>query len=121
MYALIESGGQQHKVEPGRYLTLNRLAVEEGGEVLFDRVLMVRGDEDVTVGAPLVDGAVVKGTVRRHLRGPKIHGFIYRAKKGSSRRWGARADLTQVNITSIEVGGQTFAGAEAAAVESEEA
>jgi large subunit ribosomal protein L21 len=110
-------------VEAGRYVTLNRLAVDEGEEVLFDRVLMVRGDDDVQVGAPLVDGALVKGTVRRHLRGPKIRGFIYRAKKGSSKRWGARADLTQVNITSIEVGGETLASAGVAAevTESEEA
>lgn len=111
MYALVKIGGQQHKVEPGRYVTVNRLAADEGGAVQFDEVLMVRTDGEVTLGTPSVDGAVVRGSVRRHVRGPKINGFIYRAKKGSSKRWGARADLTQVNIEAIEFGGQVFAAA----------
>ena len=117
MYALIESGGQQHKVEPGRYLTLGRLAVAEGESVVFDRVLLVRTDADTTVGTPVVEGAEVRGTVRRHLRGPKINGMKYKPKKGYSKRWGARRDLTQVDIVAIVAGGQTFEAAVAAAVE----
>ncbi len=109
MYALIESGGQQHKVALGRYVTLKRLPVDEGGQVVFDRVLLVRTDERVALGTPTVDGAEVRGHVRRHLRGKKVHGFKYKAKKGYRRRWGARADLTQVTIESILFEGETFA------------
>ncbi|NUQ00090.1 MAG: 50S ribosomal protein L21 [Armatimonadetes bacterium] len=111
MYALIESGGQQHKVEPGRYVTINRLAVEEGGAVVFDRVLLVRTDGEIVVGTPAVEGAEVRGRVRRHLRGKKVYGFKYQAKKGYRRRWGARADLTQVTVDSILFGGETFTAA----------
>ncbi|MBI5834775.1 MAG: 50S ribosomal protein L21 [Armatimonadetes bacterium] len=117
MYALIESGGQQHKVEPGRYVTLGRLAVAEGESVVFDRVLLVRTDADTTVGTPVVEGAEVRGTVRRHLRGPKVNGIKYKAKKGYSKRWGARADLTQVDIVAVVTGGQTFEVAAATTVE----
>lgn len=109
MYALIESGGQQHKVEPGRYITVDRLPVEVGEEVVFNRVLMVRTDDGVAVGAPMVEDAVVRGRIRRHLRGRKIVGFKYKPKKGYRRRWGARADLTQVTILEIEVGGTVYA------------
>ncbi len=119
MYALIECGGQQHKVEPGRYVTVNRLAVAEGDQVTFDRVLLVRTDADVTVGTPVVEGAEVRGRIRRHTRGRKIHGMTYHAKKGTRRRWGARADLTQVTIEAIVVGETTYA-AEPAAAEAEE-
>lgn len=115
MYAVIESGGQQHQVTPGRYVTIRRLAVEQDGPVVFDRVLLVRPDSgDVAIGRPVVEGAEVRGVVRRHLRGKKIHGFKYKAKKGYSRRWGARAELTQVTIEAIVFGGQTFTAADVA-------
>ncbi len=121
MYALIVSGGQQHKVEPGRYITVRRLPQDEGQAVTFDRVLMVRTESTTEIGTPTVEGAVVQGTVRRHLRGPKINGLKYRPKKGYQRRWGARADLTQVDITEVSFGGQALTAAavepEAAAVE----
>jgi len=104
MYALIESGGQQHKVEPGRYVTIKRLAAAEGAPVVFETVLMVRADDRIEIGTPSVENAEVHGTVRRHLRGKKVHGYKYKAKKGYSRRWGARADLTQVTISKIVCG-----------------
>lgn len=116
MYALIISGGQQHKVEPGRYVTVNRLAVDEGAPVNFDRVLLVRTEDGTTVGTPAVPEASVQGRVKRHVRGKKVHGFKYKAKKGYRRSWGARADLTQVVIEAIVVGEQTYA---AEAVEDE--
>ena len=109
MYALIESGGQQHKVEPGRYITIKRLAVAEGAPVVFDKVLLVRSDETIEIGTPAVEGAEVHGSVRRHLRGKKVHGYKYKAKKGYSRRWGARADLTQVTISKVVFGEQVWA------------
>lgn len=113
MYAVIEAGGQQHLVEPGRYITLNKLPVEVDGEVVFDRVLLVRPDDgEIVVGTPTVADAVVTGSVRRQFRGKKIHGFKYKPKKGYSRRWGARADLTQVTIDQITVAGRVYTAAE---------
>lgn len=109
MYAVIETGGQQHKVEPGRYVTVKRLAVEDGGPVVFNQVLLVRTDEQTAVGTPAVEGAVVEGRVRRHLRGKKVHGLKYKAKKRYRKHWGARADLTQVTIEKILFAGQEFA------------
>ncbi len=108
MYALIESGGQQHKVEPGRYVTIKRLAVAEGAPVVFSTVLMVRADDRIEIGTPAVEHAEVHGSVRRHLRGKKVHGYKYKAKKGYSRRFGARADLTQVTISKIVCGDQVW-------------
>jgi len=115
MYAVIESGGQQHKVEPGRYVTMKRLAVADGEPVVFDQVLLVRTDEQTTVGTPAVEGAVVQGVIRRHLRGKKVTGLKYKAKKGYRKRFGARADLTQVTIEKILFGGQEYAAAVVAA------
>lgn len=108
MYALIESGGQQHKVEPGRYVTIKRLAADEGAPVVFKTVLMVRAEDRIEIGQPAVAEAEVHGSVRRHLKGKKVNGFKYKAKKGYSRRWGARAYLTQVTITKIVCGDQVW-------------
>ncbi|MCC7493132.1 MAG: 50S ribosomal protein L21 [Fimbriimonadaceae bacterium] len=114
MYALIESGGQQHKVEPGRYVTLKRLAVELGEQVTFDKVLLVRTDEAVQVGTPAVAEAKVVGTIRRHLRGKKVHVLKVQPKKGYRRHYGARANLTQVTIDQIVVGEATYTAPAAA-------
>ncbi|MBI2299710.1 MAG: 50S ribosomal protein L21 [Armatimonadetes bacterium] len=112
MYALIECGGQQHKVELGRYITVRRLAIDEGAPVVFDRVLL---------GTPVVEGAVVYGRIRRHLRGPKTEAFTYQAKKGHQRHWGFRDELTQVTVEKIEFGGETFQAEGLEEVDSDEA
>lgn len=112
VYALVESGGQQHRVEPGRFITVDRLPLDEGEAFAFDRVLLVRTDDGTTVGQPAVEGATVSGRIKRHLRGDKIHGFKYKAKKRYSRRWGARADLTQITVDAIELNGQRFTAAD---------
>lgn len=103
MYAVIESGGQQHKVQVNDRVTVDRLAVPEGGTVNFDRVLLVSGAEGTQVGMPTVPGAVVRGRVVKHLRGPKVHGFKYQPKKRTRRRFGHRSEWTQVLIEAIEV------------------
>lgn len=121
MYALIECGGQQHKVELGRYITVRRLAIDEGAPVVFDRVLLVRTDGTTAVGTPVVEGAVVHGRIRRHLRGPKGHGYTYQAKKGHQRHWGFRDDLTQVTVEKIEFGGETYQAEGLEDVDSDEA
>jgi large subunit ribosomal protein L21 len=101
MYAVIETGGKQYRVSEGESIRVERLAVEEGGSVDLDRVLMVADGENVKVGAPLVPGGRVTATVEAHGRGDKIRIFKMRRRKGSRRRMGHRQDYTQIKITGI--------------------
>ena len=91
MYAVVDSGGKQYRVEPGRTLVIDRLDAEAGATVTFDRVLLIGHDEGVTVGTPTVRGASVRGTVLEHGRGPKIIVFRFRPKAHYRRRTGHRS------------------------------
>ena len=104
MYAVIETGGKQYRVEPGDVLDIERVedAPEPEGEIEFDRVLLVSGDDGVKVGAPLVEGARVKGTLVGETRGQKIIVFKMKRRKGYRRRKGHRQDLHRIRIESIE-------------------
>jgi len=101
MYAVVDSGGKQYRVEPGRTLVLDRLDAEAGASVTFDRVLLIGDDDVVTVGTPTVAGASVRGTVLEHGRGPKIIVFRFRPKAHYRRRTGHRAELTRIRIDEI--------------------
>lgn len=81
MYAIIETGGKQYQVEEGQSIFVEKLNVEEGSKVSFDKVLLVSKDGDIKVGSPLVEGAKVEGTVERHGRGKKVIIFKFKAKK----------------------------------------
>ena len=100
MYAIVESGGKQYKVEKGETLLLDRLPVKEG-EVVDLRAVMFRDDDVVTDPAEL-EKVKVEATVSEHLRGPKIRVFKYKPKKGYRRRAGHRSELTQVEITDLK-------------------
>jgi large subunit ribosomal protein L21 len=101
MYAVVDSGGKQYRVEPGRTLVVDRLDAEAGATVTFDRVLLIADDDEVTVGTPTVAGASVRGTVLAHGRGPKVIVFRFRPKAHYRRRTGHRSALTQVRIDEI--------------------
>lgn len=103
MYAIVQNGGHQVKVEPGATVTVDRMAGDAGAEVTFDQVLLVAKDGEVTTGAPFVPGARVLGVVEDHPRGPKIRVFKSKRRKQERRTHGFRADLTRVRITSIQV------------------
>ncbi len=104
MYAIVQNGGHQVKVEPGMVVTVDRKAGDAGSEVTFDQVLLVATDAgDVTAGAPYVSGARVLGVVEDHVRGPKIRVFMKKRRKQMRRSHGFRADLTRVRVTSIVV------------------
>ena len=103
MYAIVQNGGHQVKVEPGTTVTVDRMAGETGSEVTFDQVLLVSNDGDVTTGTPFVTGAKVLGVVEDHPRGPKVRVFKSKRRKQERRTHGFRADLTRVRITSIQV------------------
>jgi len=104
-YAIIETGGKQYRVEPGRFYDVERLAVEESGKVTIDRVLFVENDGDIAIGQPWVEGATVEGTVVRHLRGRKIIVYKMRPKKKTRKKQGHRQELTRLMIDAINLGG----------------
>jgi len=104
MYAVIETGGKQYRVEEGTVLEHERLdGVEVGQTVEFDRVLLLVDEGGtVRVGAPYLESVVVKGEVRQDDRGPKIIVYKYRSKKGYRRKAGHRQPFMATAITAIE-------------------
>ena len=108
VYAIIETGGKQLRVEPGRFYDVERLAVEESEGVTIDRVLFVENEGDVSIGQPFVEGATVEGTVLRHLRGRKIIVYKMRPKKKTRKKQGHRQELTRLMIDSIHLNGSVF-------------
>lgn len=115
MYAVVDSGGKQYRVEPGRTLVLDRLNAEAGATVTFDRVLLIGDEDSVTLGTPTVSGATVRGTVLEHGRGPKVIVFRFRPKAHYRRRTGHRSELTRVRIDEIATGTERKASAKAPA------
>lgn len=101
MYAVIVSGGKQHRVKEGETLKLEKLEVETGGTVEFDKVLLVADGDQVQVGAPVVDGARVTAEVIDHGRHDKIQIIKFRRRKHSMKRQGHRQWFTEVKITGI--------------------
>ena len=100
-YAIIETGGKQYRVAVGDSLSIEKLSLDPGSDITFDRVLMVGGDGSARVGTPLVAGATVQAQVEQQYRGPKIVVFKYKPKKRYRRRTGHRQSLTRVAITAI--------------------
>ena len=104
MYAVIETGGKQYRVAQGDVVFIEKLEVEPESTVVFEKVLAVGKEGEVTVGAPTVAGAKVTAKVIKNGRGKKITVFTYRAKKNSKRKMGHRQAYTKVEIQSIEGG-----------------
>ena len=100
MYAIVETGGKQVKVEVGQAVFVEKIEVAEGETYTFDKVLLVAGD-DVKVGAPYVNGATVTAKVEKQGRGKKIVVFKYRAKKHSAKKMGHRQSYTKLVIEAI--------------------
>ncbi|PZQ47910.1 MAG: 50S ribosomal protein L21 [Rhodovulum sulfidophilum] len=101
MFAVVKTGGKQYKVAKNDVFLVEKLVAEAGQTVEFNEVLMI-GGETVTVGAPLVAGAVVKAEVLEQTKGPKVISFVKRRRKHSSQRTrGHRQQLTRVRITEI--------------------
>ncbi|MBO8483730.1 MAG: 50S ribosomal protein L21 [Bacteroidetes bacterium] len=102
MYAIVDIAGHQFKVEAGMEIFVNRLAAEKGAAVEFDKVLLVDADGAVKVGAPYVEGAVVKATVLDDTcRGKKVLVFKKKRRKGYQKLTGHRQDLTKLQINEI--------------------
>lgn len=101
MYAVLETGSKQYRVEKGDTLQVERLAVEAGQPFTFDRVLLVNNDGNVAVGAPTVANATVVADVVEHIRGDKKIAFKMKRRKGYHKTIGHRQELTVVKITEI--------------------
>jgi len=109
-YAIVEAGGKQLRVEPGRFYDIDRMAIDEDEQVTLDRVLFVNNDGDAVVGQPLIEGASVSATVMRHLRGRKIIVYKMRPKKKTRKKQGHRQELTRLMIDAISLNGTLIAG-----------
>ena len=101
MYAIIETGGKQYKVEAGDTLFIEKIDAEADSEFTFDKVVAVCGEDGIKVGAPYVDGATVTAKAIKNGKGKKIVVFTYKAKKNAKRKMGHRQPYTKVEITSV--------------------
>lgn len=114
MYAIIESGGKQYRVELGSVLEVDSLPVQAGDDVVLDRVLLVADGDSTAVGRPLVPGAEVRASVVRQDRGDKIIVFKYRPKARRRVKRGHRQELTVLRVADIVHDGRSAAKAAAA-------
>ncbi|MEW7278739.1 50S ribosomal protein L21 [Aquimarina sp. 2201CG1-2-11] len=105
MYAIVEIAGQQFKVAKDQKVFVNRLAGEEGDNVSFDKVLLAADGDNVTLGAPAIDGAQVGAKITRHLKGDKVIVFKKKRRKGYRVKNGHRQSLTEIVIESIVTSG----------------
>jgi len=101
MYAVFQSGGKQHRVKEGQTVKLEKLDVETGASIDFDKVLLVGAGEDIKVGAPYVDGAKVTAEVVSHGRGKKVTIIKFQRRKHHRKQMGHRQWFTEVKITGI--------------------
>lgn len=101
MYAVLETGGKQYRVQEGDILFVEKLDIEEGSSVDFDKVLLLSNDNGLSVGKPFVEGAKVQASVLEQGKGKKIVVFKYKAKKNYKRKQGHRQPFTKVKIEKI--------------------
>ncbi len=113
-YAIIETGGKQIRVEPGRFYDVERLPIEPEQDFALEKVLFLQNDGDVSIGQPLVEGATVEVTVMRHLRGRKIIVYKMQPKKKTRKKQGHRQELTRLMVNSISLNGAVLSAVEKA-------
>ena len=101
MYAVIETGGKQHRVVEGELIKVEKIEAEAGSTIDFDRVLMVGEGESIKVGTPVVNGAKVSAEVVQHGRGEKVTIVKFKRRKHHMKRQGHRQWFTEIKITAI--------------------
>lgn len=101
MYAIVKTGGKQYKVSQGDIMRFEKLVGDVGSTVTFEQVLMVADDDNVTVGQPMVENAVVSGQIVEQGKAKKILVFKYKRRKRYRRKQGHRQQYTAVRIDSI--------------------
>ncbi len=103
MYAVIQTGGKQHRVSEGEVLAVEKIEGQKGDAVVFSEVLLVSKDEDVRIGRPFVEGAKVVGEIVAQEKGPKIVVFKMKRRKGFRKKTGHRQLLTRMKIKEISL------------------
>ena len=106
MYAIVETGGKQYKVEEGRYLDVELLDGEKDSKIVFDKVVMIVNGKKSKVGQPYVAGASAEGTIVKHDKEKKIIVYKQRPKKGYRKKQGHRQGFTRVMISKIRTSAQ---------------
>ena len=109
MYAVIETGGKQYRVEVGTELAVELLEVEAGQEITLERVLLVADGEEAAIGRPIVDGALVSATVLRNDRADKVISFKYKPKARRRVKKGHRQEQTVLRIIDVTLNGKSAA------------
>ena len=102
MYAIIETGGTQYRVQVGDVVFIEKIEAEAETALTFDKVVMVADENGAKVGAPYVEGAAVEATLLKNGKGKKITVFTYKPKKSEKRKMGHRQPYTQVRIDAIK-------------------
>ncbi len=102
MFAIIETGGKQYKVNEGDIIFIEKLDVAEGETVTFDRVMAVSANDGLKIGTPVVEGAKVTANVLKNGKGKKIYILKYKPKKNEKKKMGHRQPYTKVQIATIE-------------------
>ena len=115
MYALVKTGGKQYRVEKDDTILVERIAADEGAEVILNDIVMLADGDKVTIGTPKVEGAAVSATVMRQTRGPKIIIFRRKRRKNHRRTQGHRQDLTLLKINDIAQDAKKLTPAKSAA------
>ena len=101
MYAIVDIAGQQFKVEKGQELFVHRLEGEKGAKLDFDKVMLIDNDGKTVVGTPVIEGAMVHGTIMDHQRGDKVYVFKKKRRKGFKKFNGHRQDFSLIKIEDI--------------------
>ena len=102
MYAVIDTGGKQYRVDPGKEVKVEKLQGEVGDSIIFDQVLMTSDGEDVKVGKPFLDDTKVSGRITLQGKNKKIVVFKYKRRKGYRKKLGHRQQFTQIKIEGIQ-------------------
>jgi large subunit ribosomal protein L21 len=117
MYAVIETGGKQYRVEVGTELAVELLEVEPGQEIMLERILLVADGDEAAIGRPVVDGATVSAKVLRNDRADKVISFKYKPKARRRVKKGHRQEQTVLRITDVTLNGRSAAAEARAAAE----
>ena len=107
-YAIVEAGGAQFRVEPGRFYDMNRLTTDSNNSYVIEKVLLISDDDNITIGHPFIEGATVEGTVLRERRGQKVIVYKMRPKKKTRKKRGHRQELSRLMINSISLNGSAI-------------